>query len=118
LSLDRRRVTVSLTNEDALNLFEQLSPITGRPLPGGADEVFRLIALFQSATSALELDYATTAVSNVEDAGFSSSTTFAERAKSRKTHLVIERNGKIREAFFRANPSAECNFCGTDTSAS
>jgi predicted HNH restriction endonuclease len=118
LSLDRRRVTVSLSNEDALNLFEQLSPITGQPLPGGADEVFRLTALFQSATSALELDYATTAVSDIEDSGFSATTTFAEGAKSRKTHLVIERNGKIREAFFKANPSAVCDFCGTDTSVS
>lgn len=118
LSLDRRRVTVSLSNEDALNLFEQLSPITGQPLTSGADEVFRLTALFQAATSVLELDYATTAVSDVEDSGFSASTTFAEGAKSRKTHLVIERNGKIREAFFKANPSAVCDFCGSDTSVS
>ncbi len=118
LSLDRRRVTVSLSNEDALNLFQQLSPITGQPLPGGADEVFRLTALFPAATSELELDYATTTVSDVEDSGFSSATAFAEGAKSRKTHLVIERNGKIREAFFKANPSAVCDFCGTDTSAS
>lgn len=118
LSLDRRRVTVSLSDEDALNLFEQLSPITGAPLPGGADEVFRLTALFQPAISALELDYATTAVSDVEDAGFSADTTFAEGKKSRKTHIVIERNGKIREAFFKANPSAICDFCDTDTSAS
>jgi len=116
LSLDRRRVTVSLAKEDALNLFEQLSPITGTPLPDGADEVFRLTALFEAAIAELELDYAATAVSDVEESGFSSGTTFAEGAKSRKTHLVIERNGKIREAFFKANPSAVCDFCATDTS--
>lgn len=118
LSLDRRRVTVSLSSEDALNLFEQLSPITGTPLAVGADEVFRLTALFEAATAELELEYPTTAVSDVEDSGFSSETTFAEGAKSRKTHLVIERNGKIREAFFRANPSAVCDFCGSDTGTS
>lgn len=118
LSLDRRRVTVSLSKEDALNLFEQLRPITGNTLPIGADEVFRLTSLFEAAAADLELDYAATAVSDVEESGFSSATTFAEGAKSRKTHLVIERNSKIREAFFKANPSAVCDFCGKDTASS
>lgn len=118
LSLDRRIVTVSLSQEDAGNLFEQLHPITGTPLASGPDEVFRLTGLFESATAELEFDYAATAVSDVEEAGFSSAVTFAEGAKSRKTHLVIERNGKIREEFFKANPSPVCDFCGIDTSKS
>lgn len=118
LSLKRRKVTVSLSAEDALNLFEQLRPIGGNPLQTGADEVFRLTGMFEAAIAELELDYATTAVSDVEEAGFSSAIKFAEGAKSRKTHLVIERNGKIRTEFFKANPSAICNFCGDDTSKS
>ena len=118
LSLDKRELTVSLSQDDARNLFEQLHPITGTPLPSGADEVFRLTELFESAVAELELDYATTAVSDVEEAGFSAAITFAEGAKSRKTHLVIERNGKIRAEFFKAYPSPVCDFCGTDTSKS
>lgn len=117
LSLDRRNVTVSLSKEDALNIFQQLAPIGGDPLEDGSAEIFRITDLFQAAVDDLELDYASTAVSDVEEAGFSSTTTFAEGAKTRKTHLVIERNGKIRSEFFKANPSAICDFCATDTGA-
>lgn len=118
LSLENGRVTVSLSEEDALNLFEQLGPIGGSRLPSGADEVFRLTEMFESVTAELELDYAATAVSDVEEAGFSATIAFAEGAKSRKTHLVIERNRKIRGKFFEENPSAVCDFCGMDTSRS
>jgi hypothetical protein len=115
LSLEKRTVTVSLSQEDAINLFDQLHPITGKPLPSGADEVFRLTSLFQAAVDQLELDYATTAVSDVEEAGFSAATTFAEGAKSRKTHLIIERTSKIRTEFFKLNTSTVCDFCAMDT---
>lgn len=116
LSLDRRNVTVSLSVEDALNLFQQLAPVTGLPEEDGPSEVFRITDLYEAAVDELELDYASTAVSDVEEAGFSADTTFAEGAKTRKTHLVIERNGKIRKEFFKANPTAVCDFCSTDTS--
>ena len=118
LSLDKRELTVSLTKEDAAHLFDQLDPIGGEPLADGAEEVFRITNLFEAAVENLELDYATTAVSDVEEAGFSADTTFAEGAKSRKTHLVIERNGKIRLEFFKKNPTVTCDFCATDTSKS
>jgi hypothetical protein len=118
LSLEGRTLTVSLSQEDSRNVFDQLHPITGTPLASGPDEVFRLTGLFESATAELELDYATTALNDVEEAGFSSATTFAEGSKSRKTHIIIERNGKIRTEFFKANPSPICNFCGDDTSMS
>jgi hypothetical protein len=118
LSLAKREVTVSLSQDDARNLFDQLQPITGTPLPSGDEEMFRLTGLFQSAVDDLQLDYETTTISDVEEAGFPSSTTFAEGSKSRKTHLVIERNGKIRTEFFRLNPSPSCDFCAMDTSVS
>lgn len=115
LSLDRRSVTVSLSREDATNLFQSLAPIAGTPKRDGAEEVFRITDLFEAAVGELELDYAATVMSDVEEAGFSSTTTFAEGAKARKTHLVIERNGKIRTEFFKANPTTVCDFCDTDT---
>lgn len=117
LSLDRRNVTVSLSKDDATNLFQQLSPIAGTPKQDGAEEVFRVTDLFQAAVDDLELDYAATAVSDLEEAGFSATTTFAEGAKTRKTHLIIERNGKIRTEFFKAYPSTVCDFCAIDTAA-
>lgn len=118
LSLKKRRVTVSLSSEDAANLFEQMNPINGAAEKNGADEVFRLTGLFKPAVAELDLDYAATAISDIDDSGFSSDIAFAEGAKSRKTHLVIERNGKIRSEFFKANPSPVCDFCALDTCAS
>ncbi len=115
LSLDRRNVTVSLTLDDASNLFEQLAPIAGTPKTNGAEEVFRITELYTAAVDQLELEYASTAVSDIEEAGFSALTTFSEGSKTRKTHVVIERNGKIRAEFFKANPTAVCDFCATDT---
>lgn len=120
LSLDRRNVTVSLSQEDAHQIFQQLEPIGGdeATLEEGDEEILRLTDLFEAEVDRLELDYADTAVSDIEEAGFSGTTTFAEGRKTRKTHLVIERNGKIRTEFFRANPSPVCDFCETDTSKS
>lgn len=115
LSLVGRTLTVSLSKEDALNHFHQLSPVGGVPLQDGSAEILRVTNLFQSAIDAIDLDYAATAVSDMEEAGFSGTTTFAEGAKTRKTHLVIERNGKIRSEFFKANPSPVCDFCATNT---
>ena len=49
------------------------------------------------------------------DVGFSAETTFSEGAKSRKTHLVIERNSKIRSEFFKKYNVSICDFCNLDT---
>lgn len=108
-------ISVSLSREDARDIFDQLVPLPGEPLADGNQEIKRRTDQFIAATSALELDYITSGISEIEAAGFEPGTTFAEGGKSRKTHLTIERNGKIREAFFSAHPSAICNFCGCDT---
>ncbi|UWP96530.1 HNH endonuclease [Aliiroseovarius crassostreae] len=118
LSLSGNVIFVSLSRDDARDIFDQLSPLPGTPLADGNEEIKRRTDQFVAATAEFELDYVSSAISDVEDAGFSSTTSFAEGAKTRKTHLVIERNGKIREAFFKANPSAVCDFCGMDTGGS
>lgn len=115
LSLDKRSVTVSLSRKDAANLLQSLAPIAGTPKSNNAEEVFRITDLFEAVVSEFELDYATTVMSDVEEAGFSAITTFTEGSKSRKTHLIIERNGKIRTEFFKSNPTTVCDFCDTDT---
>ncbi|KIN72678.1 HNH endonuclease [Sulfitobacter guttiformis] len=118
LSLKSRNITVSLSQDDALEIFQQLEPVGGDPLASGDAEIFRITDLFEAEIDRLQLDYADTAVSDIEESGFSGDTTFAEGRKTRKTHLVIERNGKIRSEFFKAYPSAICDFCDTDTSTS
>lgn len=115
LSLDGRNVTVSLSKDDATNLFQSLAPITGTPKRDGAEEIFRITDLFDAAVGELRLDYTATVMGNVEEAGFSATKTFAEGAKARKTHLAIERNRKIRDRFFTAYPTTVCDICDTDT---
>lgn len=118
LSLAGRNVAVSLSKDQALKTFGRLAPLDGQPKADGAEEVFRITDMFAAAVDRLEMDYASTDLSDIEEAGFSPTTTFAEGAKTRKTHLVIERNSKIRSEFFRVKPSSSCDFCSIDTAKS
>lgn len=112
LSTDRNNVTVSLDPKDAEELFTQLAPITGDRLPNGDDEIQRITALYGGAIADLGFEYTHTVLSDTEEAGF------VEGGRVAKTHLKIERNAKLRQAFFAANPSSVCDFCGTDTTKS
>ena len=109
MTATRSNVTVSLAKEDAEKLFHDLSPVGGVPKADAADEIVRIAALFPSAMAELELDYSASSVSDVESSGFS------EGGRVERTHLTIERNRKIRSAFFDANPGGDCDFCGLET---
>ena len=109
LSATKDDITISLASEDAEKLFGDLKPISGTRDPDGGSEILRISALFPHAIADLDFDYSATALSDIEEAGFS------EGGRVRRAHLTIERNGKIRSAFFDANPSTICDFCGIDT---
>lgn len=109
LTSDGDTLTVSLDKSDAHDIFDQLDPVGGPREEDGNQEIARLAALFPSATADLHLDYSNTVVSDAVEAGF------AEGNRVERTHLKIERNSKLREAFFAAYPSAKCHFCEKDT---
>lgn len=109
LSCSRSELVVSLDKEDALDIFKQLSAVGGARQVDGNREIERIAALYPAATAELQLEYSHTVVNDAVDAGF------AEGNRVEKTHLRIERNSKLRKAFFDDNPSAVCDFCGTDT---
>jgi hypothetical protein len=109
LNTDRSSVTVSLDETDAMDLFEQLAPVTGARKADGDAEIQRITALYGNAIAELDFEYPNTVLSDTEEAGF------AEGGRVEKTHLKIERNAKLRQAFFAANPSPICHFCGTNT---
>ncbi len=109
LSATKNEITVSLAIEDAADMFDDLAPVGGTRLSRGADEISRISVLFLSAAGELEFDYPSTILSDTEQAGF------LEGGRVKRTHIIIERNGKIRSTFFDANPSSECDFCGMDT---
>jgi len=111
LNSDRTSVTVSLAPEDIIEIFDQLDPIRGYRLSDGDKEIERVSSLFPSAIAGIDFDYGHTVVSDTEEAGF------AEWGRVKKTHLKIERNSKLRSAFFLANPASVCDFCGDDTHA-
>lgn len=115
LSLEKNKITVSLSQEDASNMFAQLEPIQGEHCKNRDAEIDRITQLFEEFNADLNLDYSTTITSDTEQAGFLGNTTYSEGQKVRKTHLTIERNRKIRQAFFESKPTTTCNFCGVDT---
>lgn len=111
LAATKTEIDVSLAPEDAENLFQDLAPVGGDRLADRSAEILRIAALFPSAIPELRLEYSSSVVSDVEEAGFT------EGARVKRTHLTIERNAKIRSAFFAANPGSECDFCGVETSS-
>lgn len=117
LNVDRTTVTVILTQDRSAAVFADLAPIGGAPLEDREEEIQRRAALFQAAIGDLELDFEINAAEAVDEAGFSRDQFFREGRKIRKAHLSIERNPKLREAFFAANPTSECDMCGMDTAA-
>lgn len=117
LTVTRTTVTVILTGERAATVFADLAPIGGAPLEDGDEEIRRRAALFQAAIGDLELDFEINAAEAVDEAGFSGDRFFREGRKIRKAHLSIERNPKLREAYFARHPTSECDMCGMDTAA-
>ncbi len=111
LSSSRTHLSVALEADDARDIFVQLAPIGGTAMANGNEEIQRIAGLYPSAAADLELDFSHTVVSNAVEAGF------AEGNRVERTHLKIERNSKVRKAFFEAYPSAKCDFCESDTQA-
>ena len=91
-------ITVSLAREDAIEIFHTLDPISGDPYSeDGNAEIQRLASLFETDNEYAppELEYKNTISSDVQESGF------AEGSKVKKTHIVIERNSKLRHLFFQ-----------------
>jgi 5-methylcytosine-specific restriction endonuclease McrA len=105
-------IEVALSNDDAQDMFESLGAMSGPYLEDGDDEIERRANLFMSSIASLNFEYATTVIEQSAEAGFQ------EGSKVKKTHLTIERNGKLRKAFFDAHPTAVCDICRLDTNAS
>lgn len=109
LSASSSDVTVSLDDDDALDLFESLHAIRGKQEKDSELEILRVAGLFESAVADLEMDFAKTVLDDTVEAGFT------EGTRVEKTHIVLERNSAVRKAFFDKNPTATCDFCARDT---
>lgn len=103
-------IVVSLSKEDAHEIFHSLSPISGPYETDGNLEIQRLASFFRDGTEHDFFEYKGTIVSDVLESGF------VEGSKVKKTHVIIERNAKLRSFYFDKFPSPVCNSCQIDTS--
>lgn len=102
-------IIASLSQEDALSIFHEIAPISGIRQINGNEEILRLASFFRDGSPHDFFDYNTTIISDVMESGF------RERSKVKKTHIVIERNAKLRNLFFDRFPQSTCDSCRLDT---
>lgn len=109
LHSDGNNIITSLSQEDAMNIFQDIHPIAGPREIDGELEIQRLATLFKDGSEHDFFDYKTTIISDELESGFS------EGSKVKKTHIVIERNSKLRTLFFDRTPTTVCDACSIDT---
>lgn len=109
LHYDGEHIIASLDQGDAHDIFQALTPISG---PRAADrdvEIRRLASFFRDGSDHDFFEYKNTILSNVLESGFE------EGGKVKKTHIVLERNTKLRDLFFSRTPTVICDACHIDT---
>jgi len=111
LHLEKSQIVLSLDASSALSILKGLRPVHGPRSADRESELRRLAAQFRIGPDGSFIDYLNTAANDVIQSGF------IEGNKVKKTHLVIERNSSLREAFFNSRPSALCDVCSLDTKA-
>jgi hypothetical protein len=109
LHVTRNEIVISLHPEDATDAFNELSPISGTPQLDREMEIARLSSYFQGGSTNTFFDYPHTVVGEFEINGF------AEGSKTRKTHIVIERNSGLLREYFLHNQASVCDLCCMDT---
>lgn len=109
LHCEGNEIIASLSQEDALEIFHALNPISGPRENESSAEIRRLASFFRDGSDHDFFDYKSTILSDVRESGFE------EGSKVKKTHIVIERNAKLRQLFFNQRPSAICDACNINT---
>lgn len=102
-------IVVSLNQEDAHDIFHTINPVSGSRNSNGDMEIQRLASFFKDGTEHNFFDYKGTVLSDILESGF------YEGSKVKKTHIIIERNAKLRNMYFEKFPSSICNSCQMDT---
>lgn len=104
-------IGLSIAPEDASAAFAELHPLGGIRKPDGDDEILRRASLFAGGSTLDFFEYPKTVINEAVAAGFN------EGNKVEKTHLIIERNAKLRTEYFaKFNPTA-CDVCRLETAA-
>jgi hypothetical protein len=111
MHLERQSIVLSISAPSALSILKELCAVQGPKARDREAELRRVATLFRIGDDALFADYLSSAANDVIQSGF------VEGNKVKKTHLVIERNAGLREAFFDSHPTTNCDMCSLDTRA-
>ncbi len=106
------KIFVSLSQEDAHNIFNDLFPLNIQHSQDQNLEILNITSLFSGTFDEFEYEYSDSIVQEVEESGF------VEGGKIKKTHLVIERNRMLRKHYFKEKNTSICDFCNMDTALS
>lgn len=109
LHVIEQEIIVSIARSDAAAAFDELAPIGGIRLSDAGQEIERRAAFFRDGSTLDFFDYPQTVVSELVQAGFD------EGTKVEKTHIVIERNAKLRAEYFRRFQPTICDVCRMET---
>jgi hypothetical protein len=103
------RIEATIHPGDAHEAFEELCPIGG-PFESDPDaELRRRSSFFKDGSTLSFFEYPQTVLSEVVQAGF------REGGRVEKTHLVIERNARLRKEYFEQFDPTICDVCRMDT---
>ena len=108
LHYDNQRVSFSLDRRDAKALFDRLRPIEGVVEQDAEDELRRIASHITDEPTMDIQDLQNTLILEELFSGFE------EGGKVRRTHISIERNSKLRSAYFQANSTTICEACQVD----
>lgn len=109
LHLEGANLSVSLVVKEAQEAFEDLTPVLGPRAHDSDSEIRRLAALCGDSATEDFFDYQNTVANDVVLSGFT------EGGRVKQTHITIERNSGLRQAYFTANPTPICDVCNLDT---
>lgn len=113
LQMNNTLLEASLAQGDALDAFKELRPIaTAGRLADEEQEIQRRSNFFKGGSVLTFFDYPQTVISDLAEAGF------VEGGRIQKTHLIVERNAKLREFYFAQFAPTVCDMCRVDTAAS
>ena len=110
LHYDGKALVFSLDARDARQVFDQLRPINGTPEREAQRELSRLANLFDFTKAPQTHDLKSAITFETQSSGF------REGTKTTRSHITIERNPRLRDAYFSENPTAICDACEMDTS--
>ena len=110
LSVDRNNIVVSLGHKDASEIFCALNPVPINTNLSGDETIQHIAHHFRDGSTQDFFSYPNSTISSEIDSGF------MEGGKSKQSHIVIERNSKLRKQYFQINPNGICQACSLDTS--